>query len=176
VTNDAARRPTLLAIAAERTGRLVLTGPAGPFTLTARADRIDRLRGGGLAIVDYKTGTLPSDADVQLGYAPQLALEAAMAVEGGFAGVAAAEVAELAFWQLTGREPAGKIHAVASDPTAIGERVAEALDGLRRLIAKFDDPATAYLSVPRPEKAPRYSDYAHLARIKEWSVAGEGEE
>jgi ATP-dependent helicase/nuclease subunit B len=32
-----------------------------------------------------------------------------------------------------------------------------------------------YLAVPRPEKAPRYSDYAHLERQKEW-LAGEEEE
>ena len=44
--------------------------------------------------------------------------------------------------------------------------------GLERLIACFDDPATAYPSVPRPLRAPRFNDYAHLARIKEWSLGG----
>ena len=42
-----------------------------------------------------------------------------------------------------------------------------------RLIARFDDPRTPYRAVPRPERAPRYSDYVHLARVKEWSVTGE---
>jgi ATP-dependent helicase/nuclease subunit B len=46
---------------------------------------------------------------------------------------------------------------------------------MHTLIASFDDPATPYLAVPRPEKAPRYSDYAHLERQKEW-LAGEEEE
>jgi ATP-dependent helicase/nuclease subunit B len=29
--------------------------------------------------------------------------------------------------------------------------------------------------VPDPEFAPRFSDYAHLARVKEWSAGGTGE-
>jgi ATP-dependent helicase/nuclease subunit B len=176
VAHEAARRADIAAIAAERSGRLVLTGPAGPFTLTARADRIDTLRGGGLAIADYKTGTLPRGEDVQLGFAPQLALEAAIAEAGGFDGVAAAAVAELALWQLSGRDPAGKVKPLAADADELRRLIGEALDGVRRLIARFDERATAYLSEPRPEMAPRYSDYRHLARIKEWSVAGEGEE
>ena len=44
-----------------------------------------------------------------------------------------------------------------------------------RLIARFDDPATPYRSAPRPEHAPRFTDYAQLARIKEWSLAAERE-
>jgi ATP-dependent helicase/nuclease subunit B len=49
------------------------------------------------------------------------------------------------------------------------------LTGVQTLIAAFDDPATPYLAVPRPDKAPRYSDYEHLERQKEW-LAGEEEE
>jgi ATP-dependent helicase/nuclease subunit B len=51
-----------------------------------------------------------------------------------------------------------------------------ALAGLRRLVDAFDLPQTPYRSVPDPEMAPRFSDYAHLARIKEWSVGALGEE
>ena len=40
---------------AEVEGAMVLQGPAGPFTLKARADRID-VGNGGLVITDYKTG------------------------------------------------------------------------------------------------------------------------
>jgi ATP-dependent helicase/nuclease subunit B len=40
------------------------------------------------------------------------------------------------------------------------------------LIETFDDPATAYESRPRANWAPRYSDYEHLARVKEWSAPG----
>ena len=49
-------------------GYLELTGPAGPFTLSAVADRIDRLLNGQLNIIDYKTGGLPSKKEIRLGY------------------------------------------------------------------------------------------------------------
>ncbi len=56
------------------------------------------------------------------------------------------------------------------------KHITQALAGLRALIACFDDPATPYRAVPWPDHAPRYSDYTHLARVKEWSVIGDPEE
>jgi ATP-dependent helicase/nuclease subunit B len=53
-----------------------------------------------------------------------------------------------------------------------GELAAQARAGLALLIETFDDPATAYESRPRANWAPRYSDYEHLARVKEWSAPG----
>ena len=40
----------------------MLKRPRGEVTLRARADRIDRLGDGSLVVLDYKTGTLPSEA------------------------------------------------------------------------------------------------------------------
>jgi ATP-dependent helicase/nuclease subunit B len=55
--------------------------------------------------------------------------------------------------------------------------VDEALAGLERLIAAFDDPATPYLASPRDDRALRFSDYDHLARRPEWARAdGEASE
>jgi ATP-dependent helicase/nuclease subunit B len=176
VAEESSRRARLLTIAAECKGGLVLDAPYAPFELHGRADRIDRLASGGLAIIDFKTGGVPNRDDISLGFSPQLPLEAAIAEAGGFAGVPAAKVEELAFWQLSGRDPAGKIKDVADTPAELRQRIADALRGLQRLVARFDDETTPYRSEPRPDKAPRYSDYVHLARVKEWSVAdGEGE-
>jgi ATP-dependent helicase/nuclease subunit B len=154
-------------------GTLTLDGPAGPFRLTAKADRIDLLADGQLAIVDYKTGALPSTKAVRLGFAPQLPLEAAIAATVGFSGVPAGQAARLEYWRLTGGEPAGETKELPSDPADLAD---QALDGLRGLIAAYDDPETAYFAVPRPDWAPRFDDYAHLARIKEWSAGVLGEE
>ena len=52
----------------------------------------------------------------------------------------------------------------------------QAREGLSRLIAVFDDPRTPYAALPRPHLAPRYSDYEHLARVKEWAAGEEGGE
>ncbi|WP_051341398.1 double-strand break repair protein AddB [Azospirillum halopraeferens] len=172
------RRLTVKPLATEVSGRLELAGPAGPFVLTAKADRIDRTGGvgpdGGLVIIDYKTGTPPSAREIALGFAPQLPLEAAIAAAGGFAGVAAGAVAEIAFWRLSGGDPAGEARPVRGD---VAEMAAAARGGLEALIRAFDDPATPYRSRPRPDMAPRYTDYAHLARVREWSAgaAGDGE-
>ena len=163
------RRPGLLPLATEVEGVLDLEGPAGPFRLTAKADRIDRSEAGALEIIDYKTGGTPPKKHVTEGRCPQLSLEAAIAAAGGFRGVAAADVAALAYWKLSGAENAGEITAIGGDAGALADAAA---DGLRALIARFDDPATPYHPVPRPALAPRWNDYAHLARHKEWSVPG----
>ncbi|ALG70395.1 helicase I [Azospirillum thiophilum] len=166
------RRPRLRPLATEVPGRLELSGPGGPFTLTAKADRIDR-GPDGLVVIDYKTGTPPGTREIELGFAPQLPLEAAIATAGRFSGIDAAPVAELTFWRLSGGDPAGEEKPVKGDPAALAE---EAKAGLEALIARFDDPDTPYRSRPRPAMAPRYTDYAHLARVQEWSAGGgEGE-
>jgi ATP-dependent helicase/nuclease subunit B len=175
VGHEAMWRAGTAGVAAERDGRLELAAPAGPFALTARADRIDRLRDGGLGIVDFKTGGLPSHAEIASGYAPQLPLEAAIAEAGGFTGVAAAPVAALTLWQLSGRDPAGTVRLLVKDAAALRRLIDEARAGLGALIARFDDQDTPYRSEPRPDLAPRYSDYRHLARIKEWLTPGDGE-
>ena len=48
------------------------------------------------------------------------------------------------------------------------EVVGDALAGVSKLIHKFADPATPYLSQPRPQFLNRFGDYDHLARVKEW--------
>jgi len=73
------RRAGLKQTISEATGTFLLDGPAGPFTLTAQADRIDTLADGTIAIGDYKTGAPPSKSEVAAGFAPQLPLEGVIA-------------------------------------------------------------------------------------------------
>jgi ATP-dependent helicase/nuclease subunit B len=98
-----------------------------------------------------------------------------MIEQGGIADLGKAKVAELAYWKLGGGDPAGKVMRRLVDEGELRETIARTLAGIETLIAAFDDPMTPYFAVPRPEKAPRYSDYAHLERQKEW-LAGEEEE
>ena len=164
---DLERRRDATRAWAEVAGQLSLDGPAGRFDLLATADRIERRGDGGLAVIDYKTGAIPTQKEVDLGFAPQLPLEAAIAAAGGFAEVPAAAPTELSFWRLTGGEPPGETRPVK----AVGpDLAAAARDGLAHLVAAYDDPATGYPPIPRPEWAPRFNDYAHLARVKEWSA------
>ena len=162
----------------EGNGTLELSLPGGVnFTLTARVDRIDRLGDRSLAIIDYKTGSLPKLSDVALGFAPQLPLEAAIARAGGFDRVPAAAATQLRYWRLSGgREPGDEVaidgkrlakDEAPLDPVALAD---EAQAGLVRLAARYLDPATPYPARPLSQYAPRYSDYAHLARVKEWAT------
>ena len=169
------RRPLLENILAEIDGRMIVAAAAGPFEIVGRADRIERRRDGKIAIIDYKTGSVPEKGDLDEGITPQLALEAAMIEQGGIAALGKASVAELAYWKLGGGDPAGQVVRRVDDATELRETIARTVLGMQTLIATFDNPAMPYLAVPRPEKAPRYSDYAHLERQKEW-LAGEEEE
>jgi ATP-dependent helicase/nuclease subunit B len=164
------------AIVSEARGHWTLTRPGGGFELIGRADRIEKRDGAGLAILDYKTGTPPSQAEVDAGLAPQLLLEAAMAQAGAFGLELTAPVAELIYWHLSGGfTPGSSTTLFKADAAAIATAVAEAADALARLIDCFDDPTRPYLSHPHPGRAPRFADYAQLARVAEWSAAGEGE-
>lgn len=146
---------------AEITGAWEFEAPAGPFKLTARADRIDLMKDGTIEIVDYKTGTLPAKRNVVSGAAPQLVLEAAIVEAGGFEGVPAMPVSDLAYWRLGGGDPPGEIVSVGdADP----DLVSRVRDRIKTLIAAYDDPEMPYLP---PSIAPRHSDYLHLERLAE---------
>ncbi len=136
-----------------------------PFTLRARADRIDDLENGAFAVIDYKTGACPSKNEVESGYAPQLPLEALILLEGGFPGLAAQDVPYMGFWKLTGGAEPGEEKPVEADPET-------ARQGLIRLVRAFRNEDTPYYSLPRPAKAPpaNRQDYAHLARVQEWAA------
>ena len=170
VAQEQSRRTALIQSVAEVTGTLTLNAPGGPFLLTAKADRIDRTKDGRAVIIDYKTGTPPRETEVVMGFAPQLPLEAAIMTAGGFEGLPAAQVAALVFWHLHGRREGGDEKAIRM---GAGQLAAEAREGLAVLVAKFDDPTTAYEARPNPAYAPTYSDYEHLARVKEWAAGEE---
>ncbi|MDA0654442.1 MAG: PD-(D/E)XK nuclease family protein, partial [Proteobacteria bacterium] len=175
VATERVRRANATLAGSEVEGVREFAAPAGRFTVTARADRIDRLHGGGLAIVDYKTGAPPTKTDIETGFAPQLAIEAVIAEAGGFPGIAAEPAAELAIWVLNGLRDGGEVKNPGVDVPAV---VTATLAGLERLIAAFDDPAMPYLSRPRPDHGPKFPDYDHLARVQEWSAgpgAGDGQ-
>ncbi|MBZ8133611.1 double-strand break repair protein AddB [Afifella sp. IM 167] len=151
------------------------------FRLTGRADRIDILEDGRLAIIDYKTGTPPSAREV-LSVSPQLPLEALMARRGAFAGAPAGDAAELLYYQIHGRGEGGKVEArgtkraTKNEPeVTLAECLAMTEKNLFELIAHFASPENAYLSSRVPRTADYGGDFDHLARIAEFSL-GESEE
>jgi ATP-dependent helicase/nuclease subunit B len=172
VSTEQERRQALKSSHVELKGTLRIPANGGPFDLVAKADRIDIKTDGTVTIIDYKTGPPPSNKEVIAGFAPQLPLEAVMLLNKGFPGILATDIAELAFWHLHGREDGAKQMPIKADVQTL---ITQAYDGLVALIAEFDNVDTPYRARPRPEFAPKYSDYEHLARIKEWATSDEGE-
>lgn len=165
---EGARRMGVLQVVPETSGSLVIDAPGGPFTLTARADRIDATSDG-LVITDYKTGAIPSDANVLKGRAPQLPLEAAIAAGTiGFPGLAGQSVLALKYIRASGGEPPGEEKRINTGDVAA--LAAAALEGLAQLVAQYDDEATPYRATRRPGYRYDYDAYAHLARVAEWSA------
>lgn len=146
------------------------------FVLHAKADRIDYLESDkALAIIDYKTGTLPNEKDRLRNVAVQLPLEAHIAANGGFKDIPELPVKELSFWRISGGDPAGEIKDLHDKTTPV-LMANEAVAALEELLERFRQADTPYSSEPDEDLAPRYSDYRHLARTKEWASAiGEDE-
>ena len=149
-------------------------GPGRAFTLKGRADRIDRHANGQLIVLDYKSGEKPSPKQARSLLAPQLALEALVAMRGGFKDAVASAIFDMLFVRLRPGEQF-RSQSVLDDR---GKRLLEAADliskaedELNALLTLFSDQATPYTSRPRPQLIEYDGDYDHLARAGEWGSA-----
>lgn len=163
------RRPAIAESYLEVRGEIALATNGGSFRLHGIADRIDRMKSGGAAIIDYKTGAPPSGPQVEALLSPQLPLEGAILKQGGFAGVPALTAAELLYIQISGTSEPGKVKPVDTDAAILS---AKALDQLVRRIELFDRETTGYESRVAPVHVDAVGDYDHLARVREWSMSG----
>ncbi len=158
-------------LAVEQRGEAELAG----VKLSGRFDRVDRLsaaEGGGLAIIDYKTGKAPSAKAVAAGYSLQLGLLGAIAEADGFKGLAGrAEAFE--YWSLAKHGDSFGGISSPVDPAGARGRIVTA-DFTRIARENFAEAAAAWLTgdAPftaklHPEYAP-YADYDQLMRRDEW--------
>ena len=135
---EAERRGGVRAVFAETTGSLVLASGALPFTLTARADRIDD-KGAASSSPTTRPAWCRTTQPLQRGRSPQLPLEAAIALgDSGFPNLSGRSVEGLRYIRASGGEPPGEERIVRADD--IAELADRTRRGLERLIAEFDDP------------------------------------
>ncbi len=151
-------------------GEMELAG----IRIHARADRIDRMPDGSLAVVDYKTGQPPSGRMVEQGYALQLGLIGLIAEAGGFKDISGA-VHGFEYWSLKKKEDRfGFVYSPALDPGSKAKTGIPREDFLpitrRYLIEALEKwiignaPFTAR---ENPDLAV-YADYDQLMRLDEW--------
>lgn len=160
-------------VASEAWGDMVVRG----VRIHGRGDRIDRIEGGGLAIVDYKTGKPPSWKMVDQGYSLQLGIIGLIAESGGFKGVSGS-AEKFEYWSLakdTNRK----------DELGFGYERSPILEGKKKVgipLEEFLPKASAYLddalgrwilgSDPFTARLNPdlhvYKDYDQLMRLDEW--------
>ncbi len=174
---EARRRDDIKDIKTEIDGRLEIALADGSvFILTARADRIELKRDGSAAFVDYKTGTPPGKQEIRVGFAPQLTLEAAMALRGAFRLGAKINAVEALYLKLGGADGGKELPIDFKDQAEFAAVAEDHYQGLVALLNQFRDSQTAYPPRPFPKFSARYNAYDHLARVKEWSLGGAAEE
>lgn len=163
-----ARAQGRIPLLAEAAGNMDVAG----VRLKGKADRIDKLADGSLAIIDYKTGKPPSDKQVKNGYALQLGLLGFLADAGRFDGVSG-KASVFEYWsQARGKDrrygkitspTAGKKSADKSDPATFVEEMFQHFEDAVGKWLTGDAPFTAKL---HPDRA--YSEFDQLMRYDEW--------
>ncbi|WP_447932059.1 double-strand break repair protein AddB [Sphingopyxis fribergensis] len=158
-------------IATEVTGVHELAG----IRLSGKADRIDRLADGSLAIVDYKTGAAPSGSAAFDGLDNQLGLLGLLAEMGKVDGVAAGPINALEYWSLKADRAKGSDGSIS--PTHGSRRkLKTAEEAVARAYDAFAELTAAYLlgdGVFAPgDNAKRFTDYDQLMRRDEWFGRG----
>jgi len=141
----------------------------GGVTLKGRLDRVDLLPNHALAIIDYKTGSPPSQAQIGAGYALQLGLIGIMAQRGAFEGVTG-EPQVFEYWSL-GRE-SGKPYGYKKSALSNGQ---ESAGFLSMTESRFREAVETWLTGDAPFKAKLAPDYAYteydqLMRYDEWAA------
>ena len=170
-------RSEIKKVNSEVEGEIVLKAPKGDFVITARADRLDIKKDGTVNIIDYKTGQIKSKTEVMSGYAPQLPIGGLIASKGGFfkikdgqkENIAAADVSSLVYYKICDTVASYDVEDTDNSLNLIEKTE----DNLEALIRAFDSEDQPYMARPNPKQLPQYSDYEHLARVKEWTVEDE---
>lgn len=164
---------------AELEGKWAFAIAGQDFALRGRADRIDAMRSGGLEIIDFKTGSIPSGAEMKGFFAPQLPLEAVMARHGAFKTIPEAASEALYYIKISNGPEAFARHDYALEK---GVALGEAIDTVfhhfqhhvQRLLLSDALPMAARV-FPRARQTYRGS-YDHLARTDEWTLLEAGGE
>ncbi|WP_019220923.1 double-strand break repair protein AddB [Bartonella senegalensis] len=157
---------------AEVVSQKIPIGTTG-VTLSGRADRIDVLPGKMVEILDFKTSTPPSSKQVRDLLFPQLALEAALLMQGAFTDFQDLTPVNLSYIALNVKGEITSQLIFSNKDTKNHQNAIDLCEkAWKHLIALMDyyqNPQQGYLSNAVPLKKEYEGDYDHLARLWEWS-------
>ena len=163
----------MLGIHAEQSGSLTFDVSGVEHQLNARADRIDILQNGAARLIDYKTGVLPTAKQVKAGLNPQLTLEAAILLGGGFK-MTPTSVTEALYLRIgSGRDGLKQTRAGDVEGAEFGALSENHFAALKTLLGLYLQTTLPYLPRLREFKETQDADFDHLSRFLEWQLAGE---
>ena len=152
--------------------------PAGAVHADARAPTASTVGPAASSSTDYKTGRIPSKKARQVGGRAAAAARSRHRQAGGFTGAwRTSPCRNLRYIRATGGEPPGEVHPIERDATDIAALATTSRDGLAAPDRPFRRSQHTLPRAPPRGFADtyRFDDYAHLARVAEWS-AETGEE
>ncbi len=164
VTEDRKRRSDDRHILAEIVLDGTLTTDRWQWEIRGRADRVEELVDGRVAVIDYKTGKAPVISHIQQGEALQLLIEAWLLMKGRGDAVAPTDKGTLEYWEMNGKEDAAKQTIVPYDPA----NLQQVEQWLTELADYFDQSASPYRASPTRVARANQHDYTHLERVREW--------
>ena len=144
-----------------------------------RADRIDMLADGTLAVVDYKTGAPPTGARVEQGFALQLGTIGLIADRDGFDGVTGSPE-RFEYWSLGKSDKSATGFGYTKEPIKEGkvksglprEQFLDLTAGfLADAISRWIKGDEAFEARLNPDLG-GYNDYDQLMRLDEWQARG----
>jgi ATP-dependent helicase/nuclease subunit B len=172
IAEDAVLRAETLNTLTEIDGRHKFSVSGVEHTLSARADRVDVEQNGALRLVDYKTGAVPSLNEMKSGFAPQLTLEAYIALQGGFRDIHSRVVKDVVYIAVGGTAKGIEITSLAAKNNDVTAEALKAFAGLLKILEAFQIVTTAYIPRHNPKMEDDISDYDHLSRKLEWQLEG----
>jgi ATP-dependent helicase/nuclease subunit B len=166
-------RADLISVHSELPGAMQLRAQDGDFIIACRADRIDFMSGGVARVIDYKTGSVPAMKQVEAGFFPQLTLQAAILMQGGFPGLAISPdgILELQYVKLSSKASFGEVTTLDLKPSS-EDCIQAHLNGLASLLTSYGSADTSYLPRLTTDRMEDIGDYDHLSRRMEWILAG----
>jgi ATP-dependent helicase/nuclease subunit B len=143
--------------------RISCTREKENFSLVAKVDRFEMLQNN-VAIIDYKTGELPSKVSVMSGEKLQMPIEALIMVKNNF------NVTSLEHWSI--KYGGGEVLSIDDSDKKMQETNITIIDLINKtesfllqLLKYFNSGSNGYIATSRNMD---YSDYNELSRIREW--------